>query len=191
MAYQLTTLNGYNMYDMASMYQKAIRRCDIPRAAFAANELFDKFNSYLWRRTLIISAEDCSGVITKEIEALYRAQEVVSGNKKEKERIFISKAIILLCHCMKNRDADYLVCNLMNDQLKPEIDKEPMDILTDSELEDLKIPDWVYDCHTLKGKKMGRTNAMMIETEQKALNPLQLGFFDDASWEYDIKKCGN
>lgn len=183
----LYTLNGYNMYDMTSLYQKAIRRGDVERASFAAHELFYKFNKHLWKRTFIISAEDCDGVITQEIESLYNSQEIVSGGKSEKEPIFISKAIVLLCKCMKNRDADYVGCNLFNDHLKDEIEKEPVNNLSRAELEGGKIPDWTYDVHTLKGKRLGRTLSDMIKSEQEALYPKQRGLFDDASWDYCLK----
>ena len=36
--YNTRTKNGYNMFEMSSMIQIAIRRCDIPHAAYAANE---------------------------------------------------------------------------------------------------------------------------------------------------------
>ena len=59
MGFQFRTRNGHNMYDMASMLQKAIRRCDVEKAGYAAMELFGNYNKYLWKRLLVISAEDC------------------------------------------------------------------------------------------------------------------------------------
>lgn len=50
---------------------------------------------------------------------------------------------------------------------------------------DGKIPDYVYDKHTWKGKKMGKTSKDFDETEGKALKPHQKGLFDDAPWVYD------
>ena len=61
------------------------------------------------RDIFTISAEDCYGVITKEIEALWQGHELVNkGSKEPKGRIFVSKAVILLCECRKCRDADHL-----------------------------------------------------------------------------------
>jgi hypothetical protein len=51
-----------------------------------------------------------------------------------------------------------------------------------------QIPEWVYDCHTLKGKKMGKTDWDMTVTEQAALYPLQKAYFDDASWLYTYEQ---
>ena len=49
------TKNGYSMYEMSSMIQKAIRRCDIPHAAYAAAELYPNFRTMLWNRLLTVS----------------------------------------------------------------------------------------------------------------------------------------
>lgn len=73
---QLYTKNGHSMYDMVSLLQKAIRRGDVEVAGYAANELRGRYNAYLWRRLLAISAEDCYGIMTKEIEALRQADDV-------------------------------------------------------------------------------------------------------------------
>ncbi len=40
MAYRLETRSGHNMFTMASLLQKAIRRGDKERAGYAAMELF-------------------------------------------------------------------------------------------------------------------------------------------------------
>ena len=91
-------------------------------------------------------------------------------------RIFISKAVILLCAAKKNRDADHLQ-NFVYDafggldleQLAAELlaaDREP-------------IPDYAFDCHTLKGKRQGKTKTDFFRDEQRALDPFQPGLFDD------------
>ena len=70
MAMTPKTKNGYNMYDMSSMLQKAIRRSDVPYASYAARELYFGFRPMMWNRLLTVSAEDCFGIITREIAAL-------------------------------------------------------------------------------------------------------------------------
>lgn len=188
MNYELITRNGHNMYDMASMMQKSIRRCDIEKASYAAYELYGNFRDYMWRRLLVISAEDCYGIMTKEIVALYQADEFVNKNRKgyEKDAIFLGKAVYLLCMARKNRDACYVACNFMI----PDRIMNPDDI-PHLNLEEIKkfeeLPDWVYDIHTLKGKKMGKTDVEMTITEQKALTPHQVGLFDDCSWKYSYE----
>ncbi len=42
-----------------------------------------------------------------------------------------------------------------------------------------KIPDYAFDCHTQKGRKMGKTKAEFFRDKQAALEPFQPGLFDD------------
>lgn len=187
--YEMLTKNGHNFYDISSMLQKAIRRQDYERAGYAANELSGKFRNYLWRRLLIISAEDCWGIITKEIIGLKLADDEVRKSKKgENGNIFISKAITLLCNVLKNRDACYFACNFMNsDDMIPENEIEHVDI-EKCELENKEIPEWVFDVHTLRGKRSGKTIYNMIVDEQNALKPHQIGLFDDMPWDNYLSK---
>lgn len=185
--YNLLTKDGYDFYEMSSMLQKAIRRGDYQRAGFAANQLIDKYRKYLWKRLLIISAEDCYGIITKEIVGLKLADDETGKNGN----IFVSKAVCLLCEAKKNRDACYFACNYMTDAnlLDPsEIhDDCPIDQCA---LQDGIIPDWVFDVHTLKGKMRGKTIEDMIKDEQEALYPKQMSMFDNADWNIFLKSGG-
>lgn len=187
MAYDLTTTHGYNMYDMSSMLQKAIRRADVKHAAYAATELLGKYRKYLWKRLLTISAEDCYGIMTKEIIALQKADEFVN-DRRDANWIFIAKAVTLLCMARKNRDADYVCCNFMC----PDRDLDPDEIkefdIGSASID--KVPDYVYDCHTLVGKKQGKTMFDMIKTEGEALTPHQYNLFDDGDWNqfYQMEK---
>ena len=42
-----------------------------------------------------------------------------------------------------------------------------------------KVPDYAFDCHTLKGKGKGKTKADFFRKEEAALEPFQPGLFDD------------
>lgn len=187
---ELRTTHGYNLYDMSSMLQKAIRRADVYHAAYAASEIYPRFRKYLWKRLYTISAEDCFGIITKEIVALQTADEYVNGTKGD-NWLFISKAVTLLCMARKNRDADYVCCNFMcpDRNLSPEEIKE----FDFSELHATCIPpEWVYDVHTRAGKAKGKTKIDMIRDEQEALQPHQMSLFDDGDWGqfYESEKKG-
>lgn len=180
MEYKTFTKSGYELGVMASMLQKSIRRGEADYAGFAANEMFEKYNNYLWKRLLIISAEDVFGIMTQEIVALKQAQDMLYSKSKTLEKIFVSKAITLLVHARKNRDADYVACNFMMENGKLNIEKYLIDI---DECKVDEIPQFTYDCHTKVGRMNGKTKQDMIIDEQAALNPHQIGLFDNASWD--------
>lgn len=85
--------------------QNAIRKGDYEVAGYAMWELIPEYTAYLRKRLLVISAEDCFGVLTKDILPLCEI-----GTEES-----LTKALSLLCMAKKNRDADYFVCNLMLD----------------------------------------------------------------------------
>ena len=184
--FEMRTKSGHSFWDMASMLQAAIRRGDVVRAGYAANELFGRYTGFLWRRLLIISAEDCYGIMTKEIVALKQAEEMM---KKDDETIFVSKAIVLLCYAKKNRDADYFACNLMHSDHPIPDDQIEHHPIEEFELEGGVIPKWVYSWHTLKGRIMGMDVVNSIEANQECLKPRQTSMFDNMSWDRDINIC--
>ncbi len=156
--------------------QKAIRRADVRTAGFFALELWHSgYRDYVWKRLLSISAEDCYGLITQEIEALWQGHELANKNKSEpRGRIFVSKAVLLLCECRKCRDADHLQ-NFVYDRQAVDIERWIEDVRS----EPIPIPSYTYDIHTRKGKKHGRTKAEFFREEYEALSPRMPGLFDD------------
>lgn len=172
----LRTINGYDFFEVSSAMQKSIRRGDARVAGFFALELWHSgYRDYVWKRLFTISAEDCYGLITKEIEALWQGHELVNKNKIEpKGRIFVSKAVLLLCDCRKCRDADHLQ-NLIYD--RRDVDVEQW--IDDVRHYPIPIPPYAPDVHTRKGKKSGRTKAEFFRDEYEALQPRVAGLFDD------------
>lgn len=181
--YQLRTIRHYDFYEVASALQKSIRRGDVKTAGYFGLELFESgFHLYCWKRLLTISAEDCHGVITKEIKALFDSFELINkGRPKSKKpagRIFISKAVILLCGSVKNRDADHLQ-NFIYDYKINLSDSEIEKLLTEAREGIKEIPQYTFDCHTRKGKNMGKTKEEFMKSELNCLKPRQKGMFDD------------
>lgn len=179
---ELKTQRGYDFYEVASALQKSIRRGDVKLAGYMALELFPQYSEYCWKRLLTISAEDCFGIVTKEILALYNSFHVINKGKKGNElrgRIFISKAVILLCQCKHSRDAD-LLSNYIYDKKYAIRDDEIEAMFDEIRQEKMEIPDYVYDVHTLKGKKMGKTKKDFFKQEDESLSNKQTSLFDIA-----------
>ncbi len=159
--------------------QKAIRRQDAKTAGYFAMELFKSgYHEYVWKRLYIISAEDCAGLITQEIHALYMGFKKANEPKQKtlKGAVFACKAIIILCSAPKTRDADHLVC-LVYDQGM--IDQNEIDAMLNEPTEYKAIPDYAYDFHTQVGRKRGKTKSQFFHEEFNALSPRQKGLFDD------------
>ncbi len=168
----LTTTRGYQLSDVASALQKAIRRGDARVAGYFCIELFEsRYTAYAWRRLLTISAEDCAGLVTQEVKALHDAWTLIDKQQKERGRVFLAKAVVLLCRAAKSRDADHLT-NLV-------YDGEAVDELTEARQHPEPIPDYAYDCHTAEGKLRGKTKREFFLEEHDALTPRTLGLFDD------------
>lgn len=191
MAYEMRTRSGHNLYDIASLLQKSIRRCDIEKAGFAAYEMYGNYSTFMWKRMIVSSAEDCYGIMTKEIIALKLADDEVNKNKKgyDKDPLFVAKAITLLCLARKNRDGCYVACNFMTAGTALDPEEIPHADISTCSLGVEGMPDWVFDVHTLTGKRNGKTEVDMGEDEQRALTPHQLSLFDYGDWSnHDNKR---
>ena len=178
---RLGTVRGHSLLEVSSAMQKAIRRADAKLAGYWAIELWESgYDQYVWRRLLTISAEDCWGIITQEIQALhygYNEVNKVAKKSERKGRIFVAKAVILLTMARKSRDADHLT-NLVYDKnaiSETELEASIQEARSNSE----EIPDYAFDCHTSKGKKLGKTKEQFFQAEFAALEPREKGLFDD------------
>lgn len=175
----LYTKNGHDLRLVVSCLQKAIRRGDVKLAGYCANEMFGRYNQYLWRRLLVISAEDCGDCVTKELMALMEAEDVCNKNRKgyDREKIFVSKAIILLCKARHNRDADFFCCELMQSE----------EIVNIEDGEFNGFPEYVFDVRTARGRARGETITTFVEKEQAELANKAEGYFDNEEWPFTAK----
>lgn len=143
--YQVTTINGYDFFEIASAFQKAIRRGEEETAMQMAVELFNSnFGGYVWKRIKIITSEDIGLAeinMPSIIESLfnnYLEQTKKKDEKHQPERLFLTHAVLLLCRAKKSRLVDWTLLYYWNS-------KEP-----------LKIPEYTYDMHTKKGRQAGK-----------------------------------
>ena len=180
--YVRRTKRGYDLFSVVSALQKSIRRGDITTAGYFALELeASGYVRYLWRRLMVISAEDIAGAITQEVVALHEAfMHVNKGAKKldkPEGRLFISKAVILLAKAYKCRDSDHLIVYLYDRRkITDEQANKLLDDVTEADKRD--IPEYAFDCHTRQGKLAGKTKDDFLEAEFEALEPREKGLFD-------------
>jgi replication-associated recombination protein RarA len=174
---RIQTTRGYKLLEVASALQKAIRRGDARMAGYWAIELYESgYTDYVWRRLYTISAEDCWGVITHEVDALHRGWKLIQARRKDRGRVFVAKATLLLAQARKSRDADHLT-NLVYD---PEaVDERALERdLAEARQHPEALPDYAFDVHTGAGKRAGKTRREFFITEHDALSPREKGLFD-------------
>ncbi len=165
-------------------FETAISHKDMDMIGYEMNLMRNTNRDFLWDLILDFSANQAKGKIQSEIMALKTADNIINAKKKDKDEIFISKAVILLCQCNDPVFDSLKSCDVVSLEHNIDWTKIKTKSICGCFLVDGNIPEWVYDCHTLKGKKMGKTDWDMTTTEQEALYPLQKGYFDDASWIY-------
>ena len=209
------TKNGHDFFAVSSLMQKSLRRGDVTLASRAVCELLPKYANYVWNRLLVVSAEDCSELVTGEVMACYlawcklnddrpRSQRTEEGKPgrgpasdmgwdgprggmKKGSRVFFMKAVVLLAKAKHSRDADEIGL-LVADRL-PE--KEFVRALRHAVKEidgnePLEIPEWVFDVHTSRGKRMGKTREDFLRQEHAVMDATMFLNFDDMvnAWGY-------
>jgi replication-associated recombination protein RarA len=145
--YQLKTKKGYEFYEVASAFQKSIRRNEEEQALYFAVELYESgYDEYVWKRMKIITSEDvglAEPMMPATIQALYQSyleQKKKKDEKNRPERLFLVHAVLLLCRARKSRLVDWTLIHLWNQH----------------DSTHLPIPEYAYDKHNAKGRAMGR-----------------------------------
>ncbi len=178
-------LAGAQLYD-------AIKHCNMENIGAYMDVLRQADRGYLWKAILFSSLKIAGDKLTREIIVLKLTDDIVNGKKKaeQKDEIFLSKAVMLICYSAYGigetlLGVDVLDYNEFVDWKKYKV--KP--IGNCKKLSESEIPEYVYDVHTIKGKRMGKTDWQMNLVEQAALNPVMKAFFEDASWgpRYEYK----
>ena len=159
-SYEIKTKKGYDFFQVASAFQKSIRRCDERQATFWGIELYESgYQGYAWKRMVIMASEDVGlgdpDVIVK-IMALKESYEFLAAKKERSlpERLPFMHAILLLVRCSKSRYVDHAITYYWQTH-------------KDNRME---MPDYAYDMHTRQGKAMGRGLKHFYEESVKTNN---------------------
>lgn len=166
MGYDVRTKHGYSFYEVASAFQKSIRRCDEKQAMYWAVELYESgYQKYAWKRMLIMSCEDVGlgdPTANSVIVGLKQAYDFLASLKERSlpEKLPFTQAVLHLVHAWKSRYVDLAISVYWQENANNKYE----------------MPDYVYDMHTLKGKQMGRglehfySEAAKIENARKMVN---------------------
>lgn len=181
----LTKPRGYDFFAASSAMQKAIRRNDPEKACYFAVELARGYSGYVWKRLMIVSAEDIADHVATEMVSLYNAFTIVEKRTRanpDKEdlnpMLFIIKAVLLLCQSRKSRDTDHALNFVCLNDTRITQEQAAQCLQEAMESAYVPIPGYAYDCHTQKGKRAGKTRADFFREENVALEPKGSGLFD-------------
>lgn len=159
--YEIRTKKGYSFFEVASAFQKAIRRCDEKQAMYWAVELYESgYAKYAWKRMIIMSCEDV-GLGTSNVNSLvwnlYESYNYLASLKEKHlpEKLPFTQAVLTLVHAKKSRYVDLAITYYW--------------ALNEKEM--MEMPDYVFDNHTMRGKAMGRGRAYFYDEASKVNNP--------------------
>ena len=144
--HDIVTPSGHPGDEVISALQKFIRRGETELAVRAAYELYltgEELTAYLWRRLLVISAEDVGlgePMAPVVVDALPRSSRELSRDSSDYQLLFVH-AVRYLCACRKERGSSVLAS-----VVKRRIRRG----------DPFPLPDYVYDMHTLTGQERGR-----------------------------------
>jgi replication-associated recombination protein RarA len=164
---QMRTPGGYVMGEVRSALQKTIRRGEEREALFWATEIdLAGYGGYLWRTLQVICSEDVGlgdPHVPATIGALYQAwKEQLAQEKPKKEphrsvrMLYVVHAVILLCRAPKTRVVDNACVVFYTG------DRAGMG---------MEIPDYALDHHTARGRRLGRTEALVYDQSYRVENP--------------------
>lgn len=144
MGRQLYTQNGYPLAEVISALQKEVRRGNEADAMYWALELLPRYEAYFWRRLQVIANEDI-GIANLPVLALVPVQRDFYYELRERGQngtamLPLANIILAMCRSPKSRIADHFQCAMRHRWQTTRAE----------------IPDYAFDKHTSRGKRMGR-----------------------------------
>lgn len=167
---EILTKNGHDAYMLCELLKYKIKEYDVRLVGYISCELVSRYRTLFWDAIMRYAEEFSQDAVRKELFALKKADDLQKGSKSV-SGIYCSKALVVL---MKESSGEF-------DLVAPSRCRKPdfNEIRSKHSL----LPDYTYDCHTVIGKRRGRTKKDFIVTEQNALSPFQRGWFDDWKWD--------
>ena len=149
--YRPRTKNGYELDEAVSALQKFIRRGMEYKAVWIAHELVDSgFWKYLFRRLMVISAEDigiCDPLAAILVSSVYTSLitefKLKSGADFSPDQNRVDMVVMYLTRAKKSRVTDYLGGIVLKNREAGE---------------KIELPNYVIDQHTSKGRSLGKND---------------------------------
>lgn len=171
---QLVTRHGHDLREMTIALKKAIFDFDEENIGYICCEIWCWYKRLFWVVAKGVAKELGSGILMREINALMEIDMTL--NTKNSTWIYMCKAIVMFLHCLELGTCDifsYPDMRCIEDVLKYNRIRS--------------LPDYTYDCHTRKGKAMGKTVFDFRISEQTSLRPHIQGLYDDLEWANSTK----
>ena len=157
--------NGLETGELISALQKHVRRSDGPSAYRCAVELLisgPQLAGWMLSRLTVISYEDVDAVASPHAapfvaNAVEYAKTCLKNKNAVRASIAVAGAIRVLAAAKKGRQADHWACIWCLGAFRG--DTEP------------PIPDYALDCHTRKGRGMGRGDDHFRAEGAKLIDP--------------------
>jgi replication-associated recombination protein RarA len=167
---------GYLLGEVASAFQKSIRRGEEEDALFFGTELdISGYGEYAWKRMKIMASEDvglAEPMAAITIQSLYQSwkeQRTKKDTKHEPERLFFVHAILVLVRARKSREVDNALVLFYEGDRRGELNRE--------------IPDYALDKHTQRGRQMRRGHSHFWDEGAKIENASGLDKYEERARE--------
>jgi len=142
--YKIEVIGGYEFDEVASSYQKSLRRGHEYEAAYWCFILHESnYYKYAWKRLMVVAAED-TGNGTPEASMIVHALQqnyqfcITSVNRSKNDAlVFLFQAVLFICRADKSREADSLA-NLIRTRY--------------ANGKHLEVQEYALDMHTRKGR---------------------------------------
>lgn len=166
----ILTKNGHDAYMLCELLKEKIKQCDIKLVGYISSELVSRYRALFWKSIIQYVNEIDNELVVSEVLDLKKVDDLQKGSKSI-SGIYCAKALVIL---MKEARGEF-------DLVVP--DKYKKIDFSEIKLRYSSLPDYTYDCHTVIGKRKGRTKKDFIVSEQSCLSPYQRGWFDDFKWD--------
>lgn len=142
--YKIDVIGGYDFDEVASSFQKSLRRGHEYEAAFWCYILHESsYYRYAWKRLLVVASEDVGNGTPEAAILVHSLQQnyqycITSVNRgKNDALVFLFQAVMFICRAEKSREADSLA-NLIRTRYE--------------QGERIKVAEYALDMHTKRGR---------------------------------------